>query len=196
MSWLLGALLLGAASILIAMIPKPRLFWGSAAIDPTSFPWIISFMLYGPLAALLSSLMGALAIALLSPEPTPRLGAALKFVGTACVWGTWWALMQAGVIACSGSALSPPTALLALVPVAGLVRCLVEVPACYVAIPYYMSRTLDRRVSPREALSEFGGVGRYVLIMSLFNLWLTLLDSAIPWALVYPTDAYKTWGTW
>ena len=104
--------------------------------------------------------------------------------------------MQAGVIPCSGSALSSLTTLLTLVPIAGLVRCLVEVPICYVAIPHYIGKTLGRRVSSREALLKFGGVCRYALIMSLFNLWLTLLDSTIPWAFAYPTGAYEAWSTW
>lgn len=193
MSLLLGSVIIGLASAPIAVIKKPRFFWGSAAFDPISFFWVIAFFLFGPIGALTSSAIGALAILLFSKEPTPRLGAILKFIGTLTVWAT----LYATAVVFSGSDISAvmyfknlenyaPAVLLA-----ACVRCLVEIPACYYAIPYFLSRSTGAKTTSLMMIEKFGGMYRYIIIMVALNFWLTLLDALIPWLAIFPTGIYK-----
>lgn len=183
-----AGLALGLVSIPIGWVPKPRFFWGSAVFDPTSFAWVLSFLLFGPAAALLSSLVGTVGIWRLSSEPTPALGASLKFLGTLPVW-----LVPAMAVAFSLGGGYPNAALgdlgtySMLMLGAAAVRCIIEVPLCYYAIAYYRSAISGQRISPAQAIEGFGSLGRYVLILTAFNIWLTVIDSLVPWLITYPT---------
>lgn len=187
--WLLTGAILGAVSIPVGRLPKPRLFWGSAWADPTSISWMLGFLLYGPAVAFVSSVVGAIGIWKTSPELTPALGAALKFVGTACVWATGTVV----VTAYWGGQYPPPQLgtlqmAVALALLGGLVRAAVIVPLDYFfSIPYYRSVYEHRKVSRREAMAEFGGIPRYIVVLTFFNLWLSLFDLLVPWAVLYPT---------
>lgn len=184
---------LGLASLPVARMPKPRLFWGSAWVDPTSVPWVVGFLLFGPVSALAGSVVGALGIWKTSPEQAPALGAALKFLGTACLW-----LTAAVVVTVFWGGQYPPEQLnsfqmaVALSLLGGLVRAAVIVPLDYFfSIPYYLSRYEKRKVTRSEAVAEFGGVPRYVVVLTLFNLWLSLFDLLIPWTVLYPTGLVR-----
>ncbi len=193
MSVLLGSVVIGLVSAPIAALKKPRFFWGSAGFDPISFFWVIAFFLFGPVGAFISSAIGALGILLFSKEPTPGLGAVLKFIGTLTVWGTFYAF---------AAAFSDPAASFVLyykniekyapaVLVAACVRSLIEVPACYYAIPYFLTRSTHIKTNSRMMIEKFGGIYRFIVMLIALNVWLTILDAFIPWLVVYPTGLYK-----
>ncbi|HLC30615.1 MAG TPA: hypothetical protein VJM51_07525 [Dehalococcoidia bacterium] len=186
---LLTGAVFGLASLPVARMPKPRLFWGSAWVDPTGVSWVVGFLLFGPVSALTGSAVGTLGIWKTSPEPTPALGAALKFLGTTCLW-----LTVATVVTVFWDGRYPPQQLnsfqmaVGLTLLGGLVRAAVMIPLGYFySIPYYRSHQEKRRVTRTEAVAEFGGVARYVIVLTLFNVWLSLFDLLVPWIALYPT---------
>ena len=79
---------------------------------------------------------------------------------------------------------------------AAIVRCTVEIPACFFAIPYYLSKTTEKTVSSHMMVAKFGGTTRFFLAMIGLNFWLTFLDIVIPWLIVYPTGIYDKFAVW
>lgn len=196
----LGVLLwgvgLGLVTAAIALIPKPRLFWGSAVVDPSGVPWVVAFLLFGPGGALVASVVGAVGIWRLSREATPGLGAFMKWLGTLPVWGVP-ALAVALVL--GGDYPSPALADLWLYLGLGLLawvgRCLLALTVnYYYSIPRYRTTVSGARMTTREAMVEFGGTGRYILILGAFNLYLTLFDVVVSWLVVYPTGLGRLVG--
>jgi len=194
---ILGSVLLGFLSAPISLIKKPRFFWGSAIFDPISFFWMISFFLYGPMGALISSLIGALAISLLSREPTPIVGAILKFTGTLTVWITFYfILLISPHMFCSAIYFHELTIYSPSVLLAAIMRCIVEITACFFAIPYFLTVSQKVSISFPMMIERFGGLFRYFFIMIGLNFWLTILDTIIPWLVVYPTGIYSRFAVW
>ncbi len=77
-----GAAIFAAVSIAISPIVAiiPRLpGWGFAFFDPTSLPWIFSFLIFGPIAGILSTSIGSLGLVLWDPT---GIGPLYKFLAT------------------------------------------------------------------------------------------------------------------
>lgn len=190
-------ILLGLLSAPATLVKKPRFFWGSAGFDPISFFWMVSFFLYGPMGALISSLIGSLAICLFSREPTPLLGAVLKFAGTVTVWLTLYLILLISPnMLCSAIYFQELSIYAPSVILAAIMRCIVEIPACFFAIPYFLTISKKVPISSHAMIEKFGGLFRYFLIMIGLNFWLTLLDILIPWLIVYPTGIYTRFAVW
>ena len=129
---ILFGIILGLLSVPISFIKKPRFFWGSSGFDPISFFWIVSFFLYGPIGALISSLIGALSIFLFSKEATPLLGAVLKFAGTFTIWFTFYYMLIISPNMLFFSLYFRELSIVApFIILALIVRCIVEIPACF-----------------------------------------------------------------
>jgi len=45
-------------------------------------------------------------------------------------------------------------------------------------------------------VEKFGGLVKYSLSMVGLNFWLTIVDSFIPWIVVFPTGIYNNFGMW
>jgi len=77
-----GGAIFAAISIAISPIVSiiPRLpGWGFAFFDPTSLPWIFSFLIFGPIAGILSTSIGSLGLVLWDPT---GIGPLFKFLAT------------------------------------------------------------------------------------------------------------------
>ncbi len=194
---IIGGIVIGLLSSPVSIVKKPRFFWGSAAFDPISFFWISSFFLYGPVGALISSVIGGVAIALFSKEATPGLGAVLKCTGTFTVWATFYfALLLLPSEFPRAGVFTDFSFYLTLILAAGAVRCLLEIPLCYYAIAYFLSRSGKTTVTAGEMIEKFGGLGKYVLIMTALNLYLTVLDAIFSWVIVFPTGIFDNLAAW
>ena len=77
-----GGAIFAAASIVISPIVSiiPRLpGWGFAFFDPTSIVWIVSFLIFGPIAGIISTSIGSLGLVLWDPT---GIGPFFKFLAT------------------------------------------------------------------------------------------------------------------
>ena len=194
---ILFSILLGVFSAPISFIKKPRFFWGSAGFDPISFFWMISFFLFGPLGALISSFIGSISTFFFSREKTPLLGAVLKFTGTLIVWLTFYCMLRKSPnMFCSALYFKDIAIIVPFLILAAIVRCIVEIPACFFAIPYYLSKITEKTVSSHMMVEKFGGTTKFFLTMIGLNFWLTFLDVVIPWLIVYPTGIYDRFAVW
>jgi riboflavin transporter FmnP len=83
---LAGGAIFGALSAVVAFVLSPIInvskisaLWGMALFDPTSWIWIISFLIFGPIAGLVSSAVGSFGLFLIDINP---IGPVFKFTAT------------------------------------------------------------------------------------------------------------------
>ncbi|MFX1323502.1 MAG: hypothetical protein ACFE8N_00990 [Promethearchaeota archaeon] len=83
---LAGGAIFGGLSIVLAFVLSPiinvskiQALWGMALFDPTSWVWIISFLVFGPIAGVLSSIIGSIGLWFIDLNP---LGPVFKFTAT------------------------------------------------------------------------------------------------------------------
>lgn len=83
---LAGGAIFGGLSIVLAFVLSPiinlskiQALWGMALFDPTSWIWIISFLIFGPIAGVLSSVIGSIGLWIIDLNP---LGPVFKFTAT------------------------------------------------------------------------------------------------------------------
>ena len=80
-----GGAIFGALSTIIAFALGPIINasrvqgWGFALFDPTSWIWIICFLIFGPLAGLICSVTGSFGLLIIDPT---GIGPAFKFFAT------------------------------------------------------------------------------------------------------------------
>jgi len=83
---IVGGAIFGALSTVVALILAPFInasriasLWGMALFDPTSWIWIICFLIFGPIAGILSSVVGSFGLLIIDPT---GIGPAFKFTAT------------------------------------------------------------------------------------------------------------------
>ncbi|MEJ2249016.1 MAG: hypothetical protein P8Y97_05065 [Candidatus Lokiarchaeota archaeon] len=80
-----GGAIFGALSTIIAIVLGPVINasriqgWGFALFDPTSWVWITCFLIFGPLAGVISSITGSFGLLIIDPT---GIGPAFKFFAT------------------------------------------------------------------------------------------------------------------
>lgn len=81
-----GGAIFGALSAVIAFVLSPIInasrisaLWGMALFDPTSWIWIICFLIFGPLAGVISSVIGAFGLLIIDLNP---IGPVFKITAT------------------------------------------------------------------------------------------------------------------
>lgn len=80
-----GGAIFGALSTVLAIVLSPIInasriqAWGFALFDPTSWVWIISFLIFGPIAGVISSVVGSFGLLIMDPT---GIGPAFKFTAT------------------------------------------------------------------------------------------------------------------
>ncbi len=83
---LAGGAIFGALSTVVAIVLSPFInasriasLWGMALFDPTSWIWIICFLIFGPIAGIISSVVGSFGLLIIDPT---GIGPAFKFTAT------------------------------------------------------------------------------------------------------------------
>ncbi|GAG44979.1 unnamed protein product, partial [marine sediment metagenome] len=71
-----GGAIFGALSAVVAFVISPIInaskisaLWGMALFDPTSWIWIICFLIFGPLAGVISSVIGSFGLLIIDLNP-------------------------------------------------------------------------------------------------------------------------------
>ncbi len=82
---IVGGAIFGALSIVLALVLNPIInasriqAWGFALFDPTSWVWIIGFLIFGPIAGIISAVVGSFGLLIIDPT---GIGPAFKFTAT------------------------------------------------------------------------------------------------------------------
>jgi riboflavin transporter FmnP len=83
---LAGGAIFGALSVVVALVLSPIInasripVWNIAMFDPTSWIWIICFLIFGPYAGLISSVTGSFGLLII--DPSGWIGPIFKFSAT------------------------------------------------------------------------------------------------------------------
>lgn len=183
------------ASLSIAITPIasviPRMPWGIALFDPSSFFWLIAFMLGGPLVGMISMISGAVVLNFF--DPFAPIGPILKFLATFPLIIIPWLAVKSGIASKlageereekdrrGGDLLANPKVYLILMLVAYCVRLAVMVP-------------FNLAIAP--IVFPFLTVEEIFIITLIINTIQTTFDAAIPYILVHPSKVFKNFRLW
>jgi len=187
-----GGAMLGALSIVFIPFTQfiPNLPWGMKMFDPTSFPWIIAFFLFGSEAAIISAVVGTIGIMFLGQ--TGFIGATMKFSATVPMFLVPALILKAlPKIEYSSKTLRKPYVWFSLAFFGVLARFVVcFLLNLYWAVPLWMGLTTN------EVLEMFGGYFNFFLMVIGWNAWQSFWDAVLPWFIVYSTKLDENYSYW
>ncbi|MHA1426311.1 MAG: hypothetical protein ACTSQI_09975 [Candidatus Helarchaeota archaeon] len=190
-----------ALSPITGSIPKISVGWGMSILDPISIIWLISFLIFGWKAGLLTSLIGVLGITLFSPEPVAWLGALMKFAATIpfiIVPALLAKLRNYEARDFKSLKLYGTSSSLAI-----LLRLAIVIPMnIFFAIGLYgafFGMSFQQVVDYMTLwLAPIGlsGWGAIILTIAVLNIWQSMWDILVPYLVVYPTKIGENYATW
>ncbi len=189
--------ILGALSIFLVFTPDVRLPWGMAAFDFIAVPWIIAFLLFGLKSGLLTSVIGFVGIFFFSEEAIPLVGATMKFSATIPL-----ILIPALVVKFTQSKSSSESFAVKKIYIFSMVMAIVVRCLVTMFLNYYWAVPVMYNLTPGKVPGAFNfffwgnGSGSnpliyYIVGVTLWNTWQSVVDAAVSWFVVYPTKLYK-----
>ena len=179
---IVGGAIFGALSLVLAFLAAflPRTPEGFAYFDPISIIWVICYLIFGPLAGLISAVIGML---LLMPfDPFAPIGPIMKFTATVALILPSYVLMKYIKKDVSSGTLKEPKTYATYGVIGIIVRIAVMVPlniVVYIALGY-----------PTEFL------GVYLILVVIFNILQSVWDLLIPYLVVYVTKIDEKFEIW
>ncbi|TFF98156.1 MAG: hypothetical protein EU540_08195 [Promethearchaeota archaeon] len=177
-----GGAIFGALSLVLAFLAAflPRTPEGFAYFDPISIIWVICYLIFGPLAGLISAIIGML---LLMPfDPFAPIGPLMKFTATTALILPSYLLMRYIKKDVSSGTLKEPKIYATYGVIGIIVRIAIMVPfniVIYLALGY-----------PSELL------GSYLIFVVLFNILQSVWDLVIPYLIVYGAKIDEKFEIW
>lgn len=177
-----GGAIFGALSLVLSFLAAflPRTPEGLAYFDPVSIIWVLCFLIFGPLAGLISAVIGMF---LLMPfDPFAPIGPIMKFTATAALILPSYLLMRYIKKDISSGTLKEPKTYATYGVIGIIVRIAVMVPfniIVYTAFGY-----------PPELL------GAYLIMVVLINALQSVWDLVIPYLIVYGAKIDEKYEIW
>ena len=184
-----GAAIFGALSIALSYLSTPyipRVAWGLAYFDPVSIIWIMSFLIFGFRAGLLTSVIGTLG--LMPFDSFAPIGPLMKFGST--VWFILFPYLYVRLklkSAPSGKDIKKLQNYIPSVILAWLIRCIVMTVINYLLLTYVYIFPVDLEWL---GLSQISRVWVIIITVFLLNTIQSLFDIIIPYLLVFSTKIY------
>ena len=184
-----GAAIFGALSIALSYLSTPyipRVAWGLAYFDPVSIIWIMSFLVFGFRAGLLTSVIGTLG--LMPFDSFAPIGPLMKFGST--VWFILFPYLYARLklkSAPSGKDIKKLQNYIPSVILAWLIRCIVMTVINYLLLTYVIIIPVDLEWL---GLSQISRVWVIIITIFLLNTIQSLFDSIVPYLLIFSTKIY------
>jgi len=177
-----GGAIFGALSLVLSFLAAflPRTPEGLAYFDPVSIIWVICYLIFGPLAGLISAVIGML---LLMPfDPFAPIGPLMKFIATFALILPSYLLMRYIKKDISSGTLKEPKTYATYGVIGIIVRIVVMVPiniVVYLALGY-----------PPAFL------GAYLIVVVLINTLQSVWDLVIPYLIVYGLKIDEKFEIW
>jgi riboflavin transporter FmnP len=184
-----GAAIFGALSIALSYFTTeyiPRVAWGLAYFDPVSLVWIISFLVFGFRAGMLTSIIGTLG--LMPFDPFAPIGPLMKFGST--VWFILIPYLYSRLLLKSEPSGNDIKKLNIYIPsaiIAWLIRCILMSIFNYLILTYMFYMTADLGWL---GFSNITGVGAILITIFMLNTIQSLFDVIVPYLLVFSTKIY------
>ncbi|MHA1474095.1 MAG: hypothetical protein ACTSPA_00035 [Promethearchaeota archaeon] len=184
-----GAAIFGALSIALSYFSTeyiPRVAWGLAYFDPVSLVWIISFLVFGFRAGILTSVIGTLG--LMPFDPFAPIGPLMKFGST--VWFILIPYLYSRILLKSEPSGKDIKKLSVYIPstiIAWLIRCILMATINYFLLTYMFDMSVDLGWL---GFSQITGVWAIIITVFVLNTIQSVFDIIIPYLLVFTTKIY------
>ncbi|MFX1488172.1 MAG: hypothetical protein ACFFBI_03430 [Promethearchaeota archaeon] len=196
-----GGAIFGALSTVMAIVLSPIINssriqgWGIALFDPTSWVWVICFLIFGPLAGLISCVTGSFGLMIIDPT---GIGPAFKFFATIpMIIVPYFILKLKKEGVKESKILKKPVNY----TVAGIIAIIIRIVLMLIMNFLFLVTVWGLESLPYINLSVIGlgnitGVEALLIFTPLINLYTGALDLAVPYLLVFGPKLDEKVGFW
>lgn len=192
-----GGAIFGALSIVVAIVLSPIIntsripVWQIALFDPTSWIWVICFLIFGLYAGLLSCLTGSFGLLLI--DPSGWIGPIFKFCATVPLIVIPYFIFK---LKESQKLKSPRNYTLS-----GVISTAVRMVAMIGLNFLFFATVWGIENLPYVTLEVFGlgnitGVTAVLIFTPIINLYTSALDLIVPYFLVFVSKLDEKFGFW
>lgn len=197
---LAGGAIFGALSIVVAIVLSPIINasritgWGIALFDPTSWVWITCFLIFGPIAGMISCATGSLGLFIIDPT---GIGPAFKFFATIPLIIMPYLILN---LRASGVSNSEKLKDLKKFAYSGVFSIVVRIGAMLI-LNFLFFATIWANFFEYMNLEVIGfaditGMSAILIFTPIINLYTSILDLTIPYILVYSFELDEKFGFW
>jgi riboflavin transporter FmnP len=198
---LAGGAIFGALSTVMAIVLSPIINssriqgWGIALFDPTSWVWVICFLIFGPLAGLISCITGSFGLLIIDPT---GIGPVFKFIATIpMIFVPYFILKLKKEGVKESQILKKPVNY----TVAGIISIIIRILAMLIMNFLFLVTVWGLGALPYINLSVIGlgnitGIEALLIFTPLINLYAGALDLAVPYSLVFLPKLDEKVGFW
>ncbi len=197
-----GGAIFGALSTVMAIMLKPIIDasritgWGIAMFDPTSWIWIICFLVFGHYAGLISCVTGSFGLLLI--DPSGWVGPVFKFSATVPLIIIPYLILKLWERDTTNSLkLKNPKYYVITGGLSIAIRIIVMIFMNYLFfITVWGIENLDYVTLEVLGLGEITGKTAVLIFTPIINLYAGALDLAIPYFLVFGPKLDEKFGFW
>ena len=178
-----GGAIFGALSVVLAIVISPVINatripnWGIAMFDPTSWIWIICFMIFGPIGGLISSVTGSFGLLIIDPT---GVGPIFKFFATIPL-----ILIPYYIFKLKESQKLKDPKMFAISGIVGIaVRILAMIGLNLLFFATIWSG-LQHVTLGIIGLGNISGLSAVLIFTTLINLYTSMLDLVVPYLIVF-----------
>ena len=180
-----GGAIFGALSTVVALIISPIINasripgWQIAMFDPTSWIWVICFMIFGPIAGLISSVTGSFGLLII--DPSGWVGPIFKFLATVPLILIPYLIFKLN----ESQKLKKPKNFILSGIASTAVRIAIMIPLnllffATIWSDYFTSMSLEV-----IGIANITGLSAVLIFTPIINLYTSVLDLVVPYLIVF-----------
>ncbi len=197
-----GGAIFGALSTVMAIMLKPIIDasritgWGIAMFDPTSWVWIICFLVFGTYAGLIGCVTGSFGLLLI--DPSGWIGPVFKFCATVPLIIIPFLILKLWEKDTTNSLkLKNPKYYVVTGGLSITIRIIVMIFLNYLFfITVWGIKNLDYATLEVLGLGDITGKTAVLIFTPIINLYAGALDLAVPYFLVFGPKLDEKFGFW
>ena len=190
-----GGAIFGALSAVMAFVISPVINasripgWGIAMFDPTSWIWVICFLIFGPIAGLISSVTGSFGLLLI--DPSGWVGPIFKFFATIPLILIPYYIFKLK----ESQKLKDPR----MFAISGVVSIVVRIVAMIGLNLLFFATIWDFLQFVNLGILGLGnisGLSAVLIFTPIINLFTSVLDLVIPYIVVFVSKLDEKFAIW
>ena len=197
-----GGAIFGALSTVMAVVLSPIINasritgWGIAMFDPTSWVWIICFLIFGTYAGLISCVTGSFGLLII--DPSGWVGPVFKFTATVPLIIVPFLILQLWEKNVTNSSkVRKPGNFIITGIISVIFRILIMIGMNFLFfIAVWGIEALPHVSLEVIGLGDITGVSAVLIFTPIINLYAGALDLAVPYFLVFGAKLDEKFGFW
>ncbi len=190
-----GGAIFGALSAVMAFVISPVINasripgWGIAMFDPTSWIWVICFLIFGPIAGLISSVTGSFGLLLI--DPSGWVGPIFKFFATIPLILIPYYIFKLK----ESQKLKDPRmfAISGVVSIAVRIVAMIGLNLLFFATIWDFLQFVNLGIL---GLGNISGLSAVLIFTPIINLFTSVLDLVIPYIVVFVSKLDEKFAIW